>query len=438
MGKTRRANDGLKKRCDCARKKWPKCPHPWHFNFHHDGRDHRFSLDVVAKARHERPPRTKADAETWRDRLKTEIRDGQAPVDAPAGGLTVGDVMDRYVAAPAVTRLRSVRQVHAALRLLRACEVPASGGRAVRFDATPIRDVTKADVEAIRAARRPSGVVGCNRLLARLRHFFGWAIAEGYADATPFKRAGVSVVKLETGAEAPRTRRPEPGEIDRILAHAGPHLRALVVAALFTGCRKGELLSLQWHQIRQDEQGASRWIDLPPAKTKTGKGRTIPIGPRLRAELVMRRHAPDGQPHPPSAYVFGNEVGERVTDVKKAWEVCVLKAHGIPPRWVKGKPGRMTPECRAHLRRIDLHFHDLRREFGCTLLESGSDLHHVRDFLGHADISTTSRYLATSPVRLAHALSRLDPEPDTVCTPFAHEADPADPAAETPADKLLN
>jgi hypothetical protein len=46
------------------------------------------------------------------------------------------------------------------------------------------------------------------------------------------------------------------------------------------------------------------------------------------------------------------------------------------------------------------------------LLESSADLHDVRDFLGHANITTTSTYLASTPVRLARALDRLDPEPE--------------------------
>ena len=54
----------------------------------------------------------------------------------------------------------------------------------------------------------------------------------------------------------------------------------------------------------------------------------------------------------------------------------------------------------SHSTVIQLHFHDLRLEFAYTLLESEADLHDVRDFLGHANITTTSRYLASSPRRL--------------------------------------
>jgi integrase len=55
-----------------------------------------------------------------------------------------------------------------------------------------------------------------------------------------------------------------------------------------------------------------------------------------------------------------------------------------------------------------LHFHDLRREFGSRLLESGPAQHDVRDFLGQANITTTSRYLRSTPLRLERALAVMD------------------------------
>jgi integrase len=166
---------------------------------------------------------------------------------------------------------------------------------------------------------------------------FSWAIAEGYIEDTPFKRGPVSVVKLETSVEGARTRRLEPsvvlpdgttqdGEEARLLKHAGPQLRALILAALSTGCRLGELLSLQWRQIRRDEQGQARWIVLPAAKTKTAEARVIPVGPNLRSALELRRHAPDGTEHPSTAYVFGNEVGEPVKSIRTAWELTCDRA----------------------------------------------------------------------------------------------------------------
>jgi hypothetical protein len=54
------------------------------------------------------------------------------------------------------------------------------------------------------------------------------------------------------------------------------------------------------------------------------------LSSRLKAILEMRRLAPSGQELPPTAYVFGNAVGEPVKSVKRAWERVVLKAHGYP------------------------------------------------------------------------------------------------------------
>ena len=49
----------------------------------------------------------------------------------------------------------------------------------------------------------------------------------------------------------------------------------------------------------------------------------------------------------------------------------------------------------------------------CRLLESSADLHDVRDCLGHANITTTSRYVRSTPVRLAQALERMEAAAET-------------------------
>ena len=80
----------------------------------------------------------------------------------------------------------------------------------------------------------------------------------------------------------------------------------------------------------------------------------------------MRRHAPDGEPFPPDAFVFGNDVGERVKAIKKAWMTTVLKVHGHVPAWEKGGRNQLSAESRAAYRAINLKCHDLRREFWVT------------------------------------------------------------------------
>ena len=50
----------------------------------------------------------------------------------------------------------------------------------------------------------------------------------------------------------------------------------------------------------------------------------------------------------------------------------------------------------------------------CQFVETSADLHDVRDFLGHANITTTSRYVRSTPVRLAQALERMEAAAETV------------------------
>ena len=133
--------------------------------------------------------------------------------------------------------------------------------------------------------------------------------------------------------------------------------------------------------------------------------------------------------------MFG-ELGERLGSIKKAWETAVLKAHGVKPEWVGGK---LSAACRERLRRIDLHFHDLRREAGSRWHEGGFQLHEVRDLLGHANVSQTDTYLSARIVGLQEAMRRFDatrgkavakPEPMEQ-RPLGHEE-----REESPKDQL--
>jgi integrase len=168
----------------------------------------------------------------------------------------------------------------------------------------------------------------------------------------------------------PRTRRLQPGEEERLMAAAGVHLRHLITAALDTGCRRGELLSLQWLHVAMNEDGEPKALVLPAHMTKTDRGRSVPISPRLRAILQLRRLDPEGKAHGPNAYVFGNQFGEKVSDVKLAWRGACKRA-GID----------------------GLTFHDLRREAASRLLQGGVDLLTVSMLLGHQKATTTDTYL---------------------------------------------
>jgi len=108
-------------------------------------------------------------------------------------------------------------------------------------------------------------------------------------------------------------------------------------------------------------------------KTKAKKDRRIPVSSALQAVLDARRHDPAGEPLPPAAFVFGDEIGRRRGSIKTAWRLVCRRA-GID----------------------GLHFHDLRREAGSRWMDAGVPLATIQRWLGHHNISQTSTYLSAS------------------------------------------
>ena len=55
-----------------------------------------------------------------------------------------------------------------------------------------------------------------------------------------------------------------------------------------------------------------------------------------------------------------------------------------------------------------ISFHCLRHSFATYLLEKGTDIHYIKELLGHFDIKTTERYLHVSKRQLVNIVSLLD------------------------------
>jgi integrase len=267
--------------------------------------------------------------------------------------------------------------------------VPTLSGTPLPLGDWKISDVTTDAIEPFRDIRKASGTTGTNRNLGTLQAAFSWAASKKrrLVDESPFSDGDKPAV--ERFEERARTRRLQGNECERLLTACGDHLRGVVECALETGMRRGEILSLQWSQVKFEPKAQ---IVLPAWKTKTDRDRTIPMSSRLGAILEMRRQDPEGERHPPEAYVFGTATGEPILGFKRAWQTAVLKAHGHKATYVKG--ANLSPESRAELRRIDLHFHDLRREAGSRWLDGAVPLHQVQAWLGHTNVAQTSTYLA--------------------------------------------
>jgi integrase len=134
------------------------------------------------------------------------------------------------------------------------------------------------------------------------------------------------------------------------------HLEPVVLLALNTGMRRGEILHLRWGDIDSDA------LVVRGDSAKSSQTRTIPLN--AEAQEILREWTTD------SEWVFPGPNGSALTTIKKSWG-SIKEAARLPT----------------------LRFHDLRHTFATRVLQRGGDIKTVSALLGHADIATTAKYL---------------------------------------------
>jgi integrase len=284
-----------------------------------------------------------------------------------------------------------------------------------RFGDRLISEIKTADIEDFVADLKKPRVVNSidgrtlspasiNRTLGLLRHMLNWAVGREHLDRTPFRRGTEVLVRLER-EDNKRRRRVSEEEEAALLAVASPHLRSMIIVALDTGMRRGEMLALLFGDIDWQR----RLIVLRGKTTKSRRTRVVPVGTsRLLAVLEWLRLDSTGGQKVDEVPVFSNEAGERFKTFKKAWQIAVLKAHGVDPQWRKGSYKDLSADCQQRVREVNLHWHDLRHEYASRLVERNVPLAQVRDLLGHASIVTTERYDNQRLEALQAAVARLE------------------------------
>lgn len=186
----------------------------------------------------------------------------------------------------------------------------------------------------------------------------------------------------------PRLREPQsipkalsPDQARQVAAVApalGPMGHALVAVLLYGGLRKSEARLLEWSSVDLGDG----WLRF---RGKGDKDRAVPLHEHARLALVRWRSLNDE-----ARWVFPSP--RRF-------------AHPVSPHHIHN-----LIRDAGHLAGIErLHPHALRHTAATYLLEAtDGDIRTVQEFLGHADLKTTSIYAHVRPVRLKEAMGKLD------------------------------
>lgn len=223
----------------------------------------------------------------------------------------------------------------------------------------------KIDGKLIDVPNKPSTI---NRFLAVIGHMFTKA-----ADWKIIERAKIPKIKMLKEHNR-RLRYLSVEECQTLIECCDAHLKPIVMTALNTGMRRGEILSLKWEAVDLKHG----FILL--ADTKNGERREIPINATLRelfSSIPRRLDTP---------YVFYDPAnGKPYHEVKKSFASALKRA-------------KIT----------DFHFHDLRHTFASHLIMAGVDITTVKELLGHKEIRMTLRYSHLAPSHKVRALEIYD------------------------------
>jgi integrase len=242
-----------------------------------------------------------------------------------------------------------------------------------------------------------------NRVVSDLRRVLNWAVRRDLLAASPFLKGGLAAIKLDH-EDNQRDRRIPDSEEEALLNHAFPLIRGLIILALDTGVRRGEMLEIRVADVNLDRGE----IVLRGATTKSGKSRTVPIS-TLRLRSVVEWFLQDGAGHGKvsDAPLISNAAGEAIGTFRRAWEDANLLAHGHTPERVR-KTGKLLHASQRALAEINLHWHDLRHEFASRLAERAGPITEIQRLLGHASVQTTERYISHTLARLKQSAVVLE------------------------------
>jgi len=313
-----------------------------------------------------RPPAgyfTKRTAENWLRETLDAARRGTLPGLIQTGA-TVAKAAEEWLRYVEHDRDRKPSTVQGYRALVRSQILPALGDRR-------IEDVTTAEIEAWitgldrAASTRTKVLVLLHGIYERARKVYGLAINPVSDVEKPSARRRTDIAVFS------------PEEVYALVRAAGSvQDAAMYLTAAFTGIRRGELLALTWRDV--DVEGRlvrvrASYAGGAVTTPKSGKVRSVPMAPQVGEVLAALRRRADSVGD--DELVFSGRFGLHLdaSAVRRRYHAALQRA-GLRP----------------------LRFHDLRHTFGTRMIAE-ADIRRVQEWMGHADVQTTMKYLHCVP-----------------------------------------
>jgi len=347
-----------------------------------------FRVDYI-RYRKKSPENSKPGATAYEATLRHRLSLGQ-PIDSAervAAKTQTFAVFAHAWVAEYVETNNKLSEQRGKNQILRASLIPF-------FGKMPIGQISTRDVERYKAQTARSGISNktINNRLSVLRNCvstaYKWLDLDGKPPEVKWLKCAPSKFDYLSREEC-----------GLLVANADGVVRELVLTAILTGMRQGELKGLQWSSIdwetrtitvRHSKNDWSPVLDAP----KSNRLRHIPMSNQLYEMLAARRQA--------TGYVFLDDDGQPFDKkrlIRRLNRVCA----------------------RAGIRHFG--WHTFRHTFASQLTMAGAPLAAVQSLLGHSTITTTMRYAHLSPSTLRSAVALLEIANDNLGQPVGNTSD---------------
>ena len=313
-----------------------------------------------------RPPAgyfTKRKADAWLRDLLDQARRGTLPGQVRTG-VTFAEAAEEFLRHIEHDRERKPSTVTGYRALVRSQLLPTFGDKPIESITTSMIERWLAGVERSSSTRMKSLVL-LHGIFQRARKLHGLRINPvADVDKPSLRRSGD--IEVFSPEEVMALVRAASSEQDG----------AIFLTAAFTGLRRGELLALRWRDVDfagQVIRVRASYAEGQLTTPKSGKVRSVPMAPDVAKALagLSKRGGWTGD----DDLVFTGPGGS------------FLDGRGLRRRY-------LTAIRRADLR--PLRFHDLRHTFGTRMIGK-ADIRRVQEWMGHADVQTTMKYLHYVP-----------------------------------------